>query len=628
MLTTIREKTQGIIATIIIAFIAIPFALWGINSYFDGGSRLDVASVNGEKISEAAYRSTLEGFRRQLDPRMAENPEIKKLVVESLVDQTLLVRDADEQGYRLGSERLAGMIRELPYFQSAGKFDPKLYESLLRREGMSVPEFEARRRAEAVSVQLQVGLSNSAIITSSEVDTLTRLMRQQREVAYTTLDIERFHAGTAVTPEAVEQYYQTHPELFRTQEQVRIEYVRLAAPDLMKNYQPNDADLRKLYAEDTSKNVRPETRRASHILISLAPAATAEDAAKALAKIEGIEKQARAGADFATLARAHSQDTDSAAKGGDLGEIRAGVLPKPLEDAVFVLKPSELSKPVRTEYGYHLAKLTAYKPAVQRSFEEMKPQLAKQLRQRQGEERFFDASEKLRNSVYEQSDSLVPAAELLGLKVETTDWFGRNGGSGIAAHPRVIEAAFSAETLQQKRNSDALEIAGDTLVTIRAIGHRPAEPRPLAEVKAQIERSLRQQAAQNAARELGEKLVQEINTGQPLATVARKHGLTVHGPKLVTRDQPAGLERAVVDVAFRASRPEGAKAVAGGVDLGSKGFAVYAVTRVVDDSAKVDAATREKAQRALAAQRGAGYYSSYRAGLKQKANVKIYQERL
>jgi hypothetical protein len=148
-------------------------------------------------------------------------------------------------------------------------------------------------------------------------------------------------------------------------------------------------------------------------------------------------------------------------------------------------------------------------------------------------------------------------------------------------------------------------------------------------VKAQIERSLRQQAAQNAARELGEKLVQEINTGQPLATVARKHGLTVHGPKLVTRDQPAGLERAVVDVAFRASRPEVAKAVAGGVDLGSKGFAVYAVTRVVEgDRAKVDAATREKAQRALAAQRGAGYYSSYRAGLKQKANVKIYQERL
>jgi len=629
MLTTIREKTQGIVAAIIITFIAIPFALWGVNSYFDGGSRLDVAVVNGEKISEQAYRSTLEGFRNQLDARMADNPEIKRLVVDGLIDQTLLVRDADAQGYRFGSERLAKTIRELPYFQTAGRFDSTLYENLLRREGIGVQEFEARRRAEAVTAQLQSGLVDSRVVTASEIGSVLRLLRQQRELAYVTVATERFQTAAVVTKEDVEQYYNAHPDLFRTQEQVRIEHVRLAAPELMKGYEPSDAELRQLYAEDGSKNVRPEIRRAAHILITVVSGASSDDSTKAQAKIADIEKQARAGADFAKLARTHSQDTDSAAKGGDLGELRPGLLPKPLEDAVAALKPGELSKPVRSEYGFHLIKLTAYQPAVQRPFAELKPQLARQLRQRKGEERYYEASEKLRNLVYEQADSLSPAAEALGLKIETSDWFSRNGGSGVAAHPRVVEAAFGVDVLQSKRNSDVFELAGDTLMAIRVAGHRPPELKPITEVRAQIERTLRQEAAQKAAHAFGENLLKDLNAGQSLEVVARKHGLPLLGPKLVLRDQAAGMDRAIVEAGFRASRPESGKPMFGGVDLGSKGFAVFALARVVDgDVAKADAQTLERARRMLTTQRGSGYYASYRAGLKQKADIEIYKDRL
>lgn len=628
MLTTIREKTQGIIASIILALIAIPFALWGVNSYLDSGATADIASVDGETISEQEYRVALEGVR-QRDPRVSENPEIKKLIVEGLLERTLLARDAEKLGYRYSNESLAKTIRELPYFQSAGRFDQNLYESLLRREGMSPREFETRRRVEATTMQIQAGLSNSGIVTASEINGLVRLLKQERDVAQVLVAGDRFYADAKIAPDAIQQYYDSHPELFRTHEQVRIEYVRLSGQDLAQDYRPTDTELRQLYGEDASRIARPESKVISHILITVAPNASTEEAKAALTRIQEIEKQARAGADFASLARKSSQDTDSAPKGGDLGEVKPGVLPKSLEDAVGPLKQGGITAPVRTDFGYHLAKVTSYKPAVQKSFDEMRPQLVKQLRQRHSEERYYEMSEKFRNLVYEQGDSLAPAAQALGAKVETSDWFSRAGGAGVTAHPRVIEAAFSTEVLQQKRNSDAFELSGDTLISVHVVGHKPAEPKPLADVKAQIERTLRQEAARAASRELGETMVKELTAGESLEGVARKHGLRVQSAKTLLRDQPQGVERAIVDAAFRASRPENGKATFGGVDLPGKGYAVYAVTRVRDgDPSKTDAATIEKAKRMLSAQRGAGYYADYRGGLKQKANIKINQERL
>ena len=316
-------------------------------------------------------------------------------------------------------------------------------------------------------------------------------------------------------------------------------------------------------------------------------------------------------------------------KGGDLGEIRPGVLPKPLEDAIAGLKPGEISKPIRTEYGYHVVKLTALKQATQKTFEEMKLQLSKQARQRKAEERYYEASEKFRNLVYEQPDSLAPAADTLGLKVETTDWFDRNGGRGVAASPRVVEAAFSAEVLTQKRNSDAIEVSGDTLMAVHLAEHRPSTLKPLAEVRPQIERALRQEAAQNAARELGESLVKELSAGQSLEAVAKKRGLKYVAPRMIQRDQAQAFDRRVIEEAFRAPRPESGKSIFGGVDMGVQGYAIYAVSKVKEgDPGTADTATKERARTFLGARRGSDYFGNYRARLKQKADVKIYQEKL
>ncbi|MEW6331003.1 MAG: SurA N-terminal domain-containing protein, partial [Pseudomonadota bacterium] len=362
MLTKIREKTQGIIATFILALIAIPFALWGVNSYFDTGGKLIVAKVGDIDISQDEYRRTLDQLRTRVEPRAMNDPRFKQSVLDSLISQALLARDAESQGYRVSDAQLAQILRNQPAFQRDGQFDPALYEALLRREGLSTREFETRVREDILVTQVQAGISESLVVTRGEVAALARLLAQERDMAHAVIGAEALMAKASVSGTDIEQYYSSHPEMFQFPEQVRVEYLRLAAGDLSQGFQPTEEDLKKAYTEEAARYVTPEKRRASHILISL-PAQPGEDQSKAaLAKIQDIARQARAGADFGGLAKKHSADSVTAAQGGDLGEIRRGVLPKELEDAVYALKSGEISQPVRSTFGYHLVKLTALVP--------------------------------------------------------------------------------------------------------------------------------------------------------------------------------------------------------------------------------------------------------------------------
>jgi peptidyl-prolyl cis-trans isomerase D len=628
MLSAIREKTQGIIAGFILALIAIPFALWGVNSYFDTGGKINVAKVGDTEISQDEYRRTLDRLRARVEPQTLNNPQFKQSVLDSLISQTLLTRNAENQGYRISDAQLAQILRDQPAFQRDGQFDPALYEALLRREGLSPREFETRVREDILVTQVQAGISESHIVTQAEIAALARLLAQERELAHAMISAEALMAKAAVNGPDIEQYYSAHPEMFQFPEQVRVEYLRLSAGDLDQGFQPTEEELKKAYDEEAARYVIPEKRRASHILISL-PVQPSEDQSKeALAKIQDIAKQARAGGDFGGLAKKHSADSVTAAQGGDLGEVRRGVLPKELEDAVYALKSGEVSLPVRSTYGYHLVKLTAHTPEKRKPFAEVRKELIEVVRRRQGEERFFDVSEKFRNLVYEQPDSLAPAAKALGLEIRKSEWFSPAGGSGIAANPKVVQAAFEPDVLSQARNSDAIEISADTLVAVRVAERRPAGRKPLAEVRPQVERILKQQRALEQARSLGEAALRELRAGASLEALARKHGFKYVPAKTLTRRQTAGIDPRIVESAFRVPRPENDKPVHDLVALGEQGYAVLAVKRVRDASGKTDNATQQQIRALLSTRRGADYYANYRAGLREKAEIKIYSDQL
>jgi len=637
MLSTIREKTQGWIAGIILGLIAIPFALWGINYYFEGNSRVDVAVVNGVEISVDTYRRALDDQRRALqqvlgrgvDMRLFDTPAFHQRVLDGLIDQILLTQDIEAQGYRVSDAELSRQIRSAAQFQRDGQFDPRLYETLLRNAGMDAHGFESRLRRDVLMRQAESGYAESVILTQSDIDAVLRLQAEQREAAVAVLKPARLHDRVKVSSAAVEQEYTAHPERYKSPERVRIEYIRLSAADLAKNMHVTDAEIRQAMQNASQTSVSKDERRASHILIKLPAGADAATEKAAMAKIMGLRAKLEAGADFATLARQNSEDPGSAAQGGDLGFVARGTLAKEFEQALFALKkPGDLSAPVRTSYGLHLIKLTGIKPAP-KSPVVARSKVEADLKAHKAEERFFALSEKFNNLVYEQPDSLKPAADALGLKIESSGWLTRAGpGEGIAAQPKVLQAAFDPDVLEEGHNSSAIEVGTNSLVALRVAAHEPARMRPLSEVRTEIEKSLLETELRSQAQRLAQEAVDKLNAGGSLEAAAHQYGMEYRAARLYGR-KTSGVETPLLAALFQAAHPQADKPAYGTAILADGSVAIFAVKRVVEPE-KVASAGPDVAavRRLLEERRGQEYFDSDRAGLREQAKTKIYKEQL
>ncbi len=628
MLNTIREKTQGIIATFILVLLVIPFALWGINSYFEGGTSINVAKVDGKEISKQAYQDALERYRGRVEPARYESSAFKELVLSGLIDQTLLLQDVSDAGYRVSDPQLTRLVHQIPVFQRNGRFDLTLFRQFLRSEGLNESAFLAQLRGDITTRQAQTGLALTAIVTDAEINRVAQLMTQKREAGWLRIAPEPFLARARTTPGDVKKFYESKPDLFKTAEEVRIQFVRLSIDDLKRRFKPTDAEIRKAYQDDIGRYTTVEQRRAAHILIALPPNPEPAQVEKANQQAEALLARLKGGADFATLARQQSADKTTAARGGDLGEVKPGRLPKHLEAAANALKPGEISDPIQSPAGMHLVKLTS-RPSTPKPFEAVRAQVLEQMRKHWSEEKFAELGEKLRNLAYENPDSLTPVANTLELEVQQTGWFTRSGGQGLASNLRVVENAFSPELVSGGRNSEVIEVDRQTLVAIRVIGHRPSTLKPLDQVRAEIERHLRQQSAHEAAQSLARQLLDELRKGADPQVLARRHQVELAPARTVSRDAPATVDARLREAIFRTPRPEGGKPGFELVDGGSRGPHIVILRQVVDvRPEQVSADTRQKIRRLLEERRGSGYYEHYRTGLRQQADIRIYKEKL
>ena len=396
---------------------------------------------------------------------------------------------------------------------------------------------------------------------------------------------------------------------------MRVEYLVLSLDDLATQIQVSADETRKYFEERKDGFGQPEERQASHILISVPATASDADKAAARARAEQLLAQVKqAPQSFADLARQHSQDPGSAAKGGDLGFFGRGMMVKTFEDAVFQMRPEEIRGPIQTDFGFHIIKLSAIKAGKAASFDEVKNQVEQELKKQKAEKTFGEMAEGFGNMVYEQSDSLQPAAEKFRLPIRQSDWVSRKGGElPYLTNGRLLQAIFSEDAIKNKRNTEAVEVTPNTLVVARVLNHRPAAMRSMAAAKDEITMLvIRQQAAEAAVKEGREKLAR-LQQGET--------GMVAWGPvQQVSRQQPQGMDNETLRAIFKAGAT-GLPSYAGVVNP-QGGFTLLRISRVIE-SAPADEARRKAFGRQLQQLLTQEELAVTLAGIRQRSDVTI-----
>ncbi len=630
MLQLLRGKKSGLFVKIALVLITIGFSFFGIESYFVSRTSTGVARVGDREISQDEFRERFNQYRQRmqqmtngaLDASFFEKPEIKQQVVDQLVDEQVLLAANEQLGVTVPAERIRKEILSIPAFQVDGKFDGDQYKAALASQGMSPLGFEERVRQDLSRRELPTQISATALVTDAEIDTYLRLRDQRRDFRYATLE-KPAPDNAAVTSGEIEAYYKAHSAEFMIPERVALDYIELDASRLDVNLTPDESVLKDRYEKEKTRFVSNEQREASHILIKVAGKGSPEEQKQALAKAQEIEKQLGEGKDFATLAKEYSDDLGSKNQGGDLGWLDKGTTDEAFESALFALqKKGDISAPVLGSEGYHIIELRDIRPGKTRTFEEVKPELAKEYANSERERVYAEKAGRLTDLTYEDPSSLEPAAKELGLSVEKTPLVSRQGGGdGIAANPQVIKAAFSDSVLVQNNNSDPIDLGPNHIVVVRVADHKPATPMPLEAVRDAVRARIVAERTSRQAREHADSLYGALAGGKPLDALAAANELKVEESKGVGRDA-ANADSKLVAAAFLMPRPEQGKSSTRLVDLGDDRYALVALDRVVDgDPATLDAKTREAARNTL--RKGAGDEAAREFIAALRANTKI-----
>lgn len=601
MLQSIRDRLSGPIVWFVIGLICIPFAFWGIESFSNGSTDPIVAKVGDHEITQAEFRQGYEQRYQQLqqllgenfNPGMIDQARFRQNVLDDMVQEQVLRQYAHDAGYRASDAAVFNYLSSVPAFQKDGKFSAQVYRDLLAGRGLQPQRFEGQLRESLVIDQLRESIAESAFVSDEEARLAQRIAGQTREVGMAVLPIARFQQDAKVSDEEVAARYESGKANYMAPERLKLAYIDLDLSKLPKGENPGADVLKVAYdAERDSRFTSGEERRASHILVSFGA-----DKSAAKTKIEKLAADLKGGADFATLAKQNSDDTGSKPQGGDLGWVKRGMMTKSFEDALFGLKAGETSAPVETEFGWHLIKLDELKAPSARPFEDptVQAELLEVYQQRELQKRFQEQTDKLEQLAFENPTSLEPVAQALGLKVETTDWFTRAGGTGIVAEAAIKEAAFSPEVLNDNENSKPLAVGGSRVVVIRKGEYEAPRQRPLAEVSDAIRAELKLAAARTQAAAQAQSLLAAVRKGDTLEAAAAAAGAELRADSKLARNGNVP-ERAVIDAAYKLPRPAEGKVSATEVALANGDLAVILLRKVEEPAVGATVAASDTAQ--------------------------------
>ena len=655
MLQALRDKTTGWIAGIILTIVTVPFAFFGMESYMQQSVETYVARIaqpptwwpsapnvwpitylwTSADIEADAFRQRVDLVRENMrqrqgdnfDPKQFESKDNKRRILDGLIDDQVLQFAAEQDDLAISDEEVRKAIQAMPDFQVDGVFNADRYQLILASQNppLTPTAFQDKIREGLKNDLIPAGIADSAFVTAAEIDRLARLLSETRDVNWVMLPLPP--ADTApVTDAQITAWYDAHRSEFRKPESVRLEYVVVDGSILPKPAS-DDAALRQLYQQQIAKYSTPEQREVSHILVQVAANASESEKKAAEAKARRLAAEARApGADFAALARANSDDAGSKNKGGDLGWIRKEDMVPAFGTAAFALPAGQISAPVKSEFGWHIIKVSEVRPAVQRPFEEVRADLERELAQGSQEREFNDLIGKLVDEVLKSPTSLEPAAKAMGLTVQTTPAFTRAGGPGIAGDQKVLRAAFSDTLIQDGTASDPIEIGPDKTVLIRVFDHEPERALPLAQVRDAVIAAIRADRQRKAAAAAADARLKEAES-KGLADAANAAKLAMGGLDGMQRGMPIPSQQAA-DVLFNQPRPENDRPRLGKALVGGA-YMVYAIRAVHDGNlAQVTAQDRNTLREQMTLANGERAREAFIRALRARYQIKVAEDRL
>ncbi|MES2758512.1 MAG: SurA N-terminal domain-containing protein [Pseudomonadota bacterium] len=614
-------RTHKRLMQIFLMLLIVPsFVLVGVSSYDNKGDDANaVANVDGQKITQQewdnAQRNQLDRYRQMLgerfDQKMFETPEAKQAILDNLIAERALAGEVARRHLTITDATLAKVYAE--QFQG----DVNQYKQTAANLGLTTPGLDARVRRDMALAQISGAVQSTAFAPRSVASRLSDINDQEREVQELLFPVTDFISQVKVTDDMIKAYYDKNATLFQTPEQVKAEYVLFTPETVESQVSVSDAEVADFYAKNPKNFSTGEQRVASHILINARKDAPAAEKAAAQAKAEAILAQLRKNpADFAKLAKAESQDPGSAELGGDLGAVEKGAFVKPVEDAIYQLKQGEISGVVPSEYGFHIITVTSLKPAATKPLEEAKPMIAEELKKQKMSKKYSELAEAFSNTLYEQSDSLKPAADKFKLKVETIDSLTRKPSPALGAapfnSPKFLQSIFSDDSLKNKRNTEAVQAGPGVLIAGRVIEFKPAAKRPLAEVAAAIRERVTVEEAVKLAHKAGEAKIAAAKA----AGDAAGFGET----KVVSRTKQPPINPAAALAVLKADVSKLPAYV--GVELPGQGYGVYRIGKVAQP-ATLDAERRKAEVEQIATALGQQDMYSYTEVVKQKGKAKI-----
>ncbi len=627
MFDTVRNNSK-IMMGLLFLLVIPSFVMFGIEGYSRFTDKAAaVAQVDGQKITQQewddAHKREVDRIRAQMptvDPKLLDSQQARLATLEQMVNERVLAVAAQKQLLITSDAHLARELQQNPVIAGLrgpdGKLDMERYRQLAASQGMSPEMFESRVRQDLSSRQVLAPLQASALPLSKQTDAALQAYLQRREIQIQKFAAKDFGAKVQVSDADLEGFYKENAERFRSIESADVEYLVLDSNSLMASITLPEQDLKTYYEQNLQRLAGQEQRRASHILINAPKDAPAAERDKARAQAEALlARVQKAPKTFAEVARKHSQDPGSASKGGDLDFFARGAMVKPFEDAVFGMKEGEVSPLVESEFGFHIIQLTGIKAPRAPSFEAMRPQLEADLRKQQAQRKFAELADSFSNGVYEQADALKPVADKLKLTLKQAKGVTRLPGAGVPAelaNAKVLQALFSDDSVNKHRNTEAVEIGVNTLVSARIVKHYPSVVRPLAEVRDEVRKQLVQNRAVALARAEGQARLEALKAQAETASLGQS--------VVVSRDQLQSQPQALVDAALRAD-PAKLPALVG-VDLGAEGYAVVRVGKIVPREAQ-SAEQAAQTRRQFAQLWGQAEIQAYLSALKKQYKAEI-----